>query len=74
MTRSVSVKRAKMQSAKRAVLRRMLEADWAESSYGTVNVAGPKVGEKRKMGGEGKGKGRGKRVRVEESSGDDGEW
>ena len=52
----------------------MLEADWAESSYGTVNVAGPKVGEKRKMGGEGKGKGRGKRVRVEESSGDDGEW
>lgn len=72
VTRSVSVKRAKMQSSKRALLRRMLEADWAESSYGTVAVAGSKVGEKRKMRGEGEG--RGKRARIEESSGDGGEW
>ncbi len=73
MTRSVSAKRARKQSAHRALLRQMLEADWAESSYGT-NLAGPRVGEKRKMRNEGVG--RVKRVRVEGSSDgdDDSQW
>ncbi|CAF9924245.1 MAG: hypothetical protein ALECFALPRED_002716, partial [Alectoria fallacina] len=71
VTRTVSARRARMQSAKRAFLRRALKADWADSSYGTI-AAGPRVGEKRRMRDEGVG--RGKRVRIEESSEDDGEW
>ncbi len=51
MTRTVSAKRAKKQGVNRAALRRLLEADWAESSYGTVRV--------------GPGGGRGRRVREE---------
>lgn len=71
VTRTVSAKRAKKQSVKRAILRQMLEADWAESSYGTITAA-PRVGEKRKMRDEGTG--RGKRIRMEESSEEDSEW
>lgn len=61
VTRSVSKKRARRQEGKREVLRRLLEEDWAESSYGAV--AG-----KRKMAmamGDG-GEGRAKRARGEE--------
>ncbi len=73
ITRSVSAKRARKQSARRALLRQMLEADWVESSYGT-NLAGPRVGEKRKMRNESVE--RVKRVRVEGSSegDDDSQW
>ena len=71
VTRTVSAKRAKKQSVNRAILRQMLEVDWAESSYGTITAA-PRVGEKRKMRDEGLG--RGKRIRMEESSEEDSEW
>ena len=49
-------------------MRRVLEAEWAEASCGMFPVV-PRVGEKRKMRGEGVG--RGKRVRREESSEDE---
>lgn len=71
VTRTVSAKRAKKQSVNRAILRQMLEVDWAESSYGTITAA-PRVGEKRKMRDDGMG--RGKRIRMEESSEEDSEW
>lgn len=70
VTRTVSAKRAKKQAVNRAVLRKLLEADWAESEYGSI-ARGPRVGEKRKMGVEGL-VGKGKRIRVEES--EDCEW
>lgn len=57
-----------MQSVSRTLLKQMLEADWAETSYGTI-LAGPRVGEKRKM--TDGGAARGKRFKAEESSDDD---
>lgn len=66
VTRSVSAKRVRRQEVNRAVLRKLLERDWRESSYsyGGVGGRGPRVGEKRKKTGA-EGEGRGKRARVE---------
>lgn len=53
VSRTVSAKRARKQEVNRDRLRRLLERDWRESSYGTVEKVGrgPRVGEKRKVGG-----------------------
>lgn len=51
----------------------MLEADWADSSYGTFAVgAGVGVGVKRRV--RGVGVGRDERVRMEERLGDERMW
>lgn len=73
-TRTVSAERAKKQWVERALLKRVLEADWARTGYGygTVVHTGPGVGEKRKMGDGGVG--RGKRVRVGGGEGVESGW
>lgn len=59
VSRTVSAKRAKKQEANRNTLRRLLERDWMESSYGTVKAVGKsrgsRVGEKRKVVGREEG-------------------
>lgn len=69
----ISAQRAKKQGVDRALLRGVLEADLAGSSYGSISAAGgPRVGEKRRMRDEGCG--RRKRVRVEESEEEESDW
>ena len=55
VTRTVSAKRARRQERNRRVLRRLLERDWVESSYGGVGKRGKRVGVLE--GGEGEGEG-----------------
>ena len=69
----ISAKRAKKQGVDRALLRGVLEADCAASSYGSITAAGgSRVGEKRRMRDEACG--RRKRVRVEESEEEESDW